>query len=172
MIIGTLGNKKFPSTCSYVAALDQFPSGTINLYSTFEEAVHCLKRHEVDKVVIPAAYPRINPIIMDEDLEVVSTFIFKIPDLVLAAKNISDSEFECLYFHEATLSLLNRIEDKFCFKSKHMANSNTEAALQAGLSDKNACITNSVCVGKFGLNILQTVKLGFKMPFIVFKDGG
>ncbi|WP_165088232.1 hypothetical protein [Neisseria yangbaofengii] len=172
MIIGTLGNTEFPSTCSYVAVVGQFPGSAINLYSTFEEAVHCLKRHEVDKVVIPAAYPKINPIIMDEDLEAVNSFIFKIPALVLAAKNVSDSEFECLYFHEATLSLLNRIEDKFCFKSKQTANSNTEAALQAALSDKNACITNFVCVGKFGLNILQTVKSGFKMPFIEFKDRG
>lgn len=107
---------------------------------------------------------------MDESLEVVNSFIFEIPDLVLAAKNSSDSEFECLYFHEATLSLLNKIEDKFRFKSKQTANSNTEAALQAELSDKNVCITNSICVVELGLNILQTVKSGFKMPFIEFQN--
>lgn len=61
MIIGTLGNSKYPSTCSYVAVLDQFPHSTINLYNTFEDAVHCLKRHEVDKIVIPAAYPTDKP---------------------------------------------------------------------------------------------------------------
>lgn len=171
MIIGTLGNKDFPSTCSYAAAQNQFVNHQIELFETFEQAISFLKRNEIDMVVIPAAYPNINPIIMDENLKVVETFLYNIPNLVLAT-NVNRDNFDTLYLHPATLSLVDKIDKSITFSRVETVNSNTDAAMKVHLSQNNICITNQLCIEPHHLKILQIIKPTFIMPFICFKKKG
>lgn len=170
MLVGTLGNPNSLSTCSYVATTAYFPNVEIKLYETFELASIALKEQEIDRMVVPAAYPSINPIIMDENLKCVDVFLYDIPNLVLAVrKDCNSSSFKNLYLHPATLSLVDRIDEGFIINHKCNVTSNTEAAYQVSLSIDNICITNQLCVEEYNLDIKQIIKPSFAMPFIVFQ---
>lgn len=171
MSIGTLGDPILPSTCSYAATFYHFPNHKIKLYDTFEKAISSLKKKEIDNVVIPSAYPKINPIIMDNQLECIDTFLYRIPDLVLAAslKSESSTTFNTLYYHPATLSLLNTINKNFKFHKQQTVRSNTESAYKASSDENSICITNQLCIAPNHLKVLQIIKPSFSMPFIVFK---
>ncbi|KPN71115.1 prephenate dehydratase domain-containing protein [Neisseria sp. 83E34] len=174
-MIGTLGNKMYPSTCSYAAVAHHFFNRNILLFSTFEECMTALKERSINIGVVPAAYPKINPIIMDDDLQVADTFMYRIPDLVLAANQENNiRHFHHLYFHPATKSLFSKINSQFSFKEIIPADSNTDAALKVKQSgrENNLCITNALCVAQQDLKALQILKEGFVMPFICFTRKG
>ena len=169
-MLGTLGDKAFPSTCSYAAAIEHFPEEEVVLFDTFEECIKNLKNKELDVVIIPAAYPSIAPIIMDDPLQIVQTFLYRIPDLVLAKKYDSSISASRLYFHPATESLLSKSDEEVRFKETIPVNSNTDAALKVKVSTAHdLCVTNELCAKQQDLEIVQILKKDLNMPFICFK---
>lgn len=166
MIITTLGDNAYPSTCSYLAAQKQYPGEKIILLDSFEACLESLKIGNSDISIIPAAYPKLNSIIMDDNFEINNTFIHKIPDLVLSCK-YNENEFSCLYYHIATQILLKKISKSY--KNKQLVNSNTEAALKVKSSSSyDLCITNRFCAEQQSLIILQILRKELKMPFLCF----
>ncbi|OOF88839.1 hypothetical protein BKG94_04480 [Rodentibacter ratti] len=109
MIITTLGDNAYPSTCSYLAAQKQYLGEKITLLDSFEACLESLKIGNSDISIILATYPKLNSIIMDDNFEINNTFIHKIPDLVLSCK-YNENEFSCLYYHIATQILLKKYQ--------------------------------------------------------------
>lgn len=165
-MIGTLGDPLYPSTCSYAAAVHYYPKEKIILFPTFEECIHALKQHRIQSVLIPAAYPNINPIIMDEELRVTETFLYRIPNLVLAQKG-THHQSEILYLHPATRSLCSKIHPSY--QQSVFVSSNTEAALKAIHTPESLCITNQLCAEQWQLNIKQVMRQDLAIPFIHFQ---
>lgn len=170
-MIGTLGNKEHPFTCSYAAARHYAKRENPVLFATFEQAIECLKQKALETVIVPSAYPKLNQFIMDKKLLVSDTFMYQIPALVLAkSKKFSDVPQEIsLFHHPATENLINEIDKRYVIKIRTPVSSNSEACVRLLKHQENAlAITNSLCVDGFDLECVQTLRKGIKMPFLCF----
>ena len=87
-ILGTLGNNTDYLTCSMYVGNKRYINSIIRGYPTYEAALPDLKSKTISALLIPAAYPKINNFIMDEELLAQEVFIGPIPPLVLIKKNI------------------------------------------------------------------------------------
>ncbi|MBS9780076.1 MAG: hypothetical protein KGV51_05550 [Moraxellaceae bacterium] len=171
MIVATLGDNNTPSTCSFLSTEHRFPNENIQLFNSFEDCITQVKIKNSDITVIPSAYPFINPIIMDEKLEVFDVFLYKIPNLVIATHHRNNllNIFDNLFYHPATETLLKKAHVRYSFLNKNTVQSNTESAQKAIKIKNSACITNEYCVNKFDLKILQVLRKDLVMPFLCFK---
>jgi hypothetical protein len=175
MIIATLGEEENPFTCSYEAAVSYLKNADIQLFSSFEAAAEAVKTKKATKLIVPAAYPKINPLIMDEGLIAKESFIHTIPALVLAGCHVADTyELEklTLFYHPATEVLISEIDSKYCIEHQVAVSSNSEACYKLlNANDKiHLALTNELCVAGFGLKILQVLRVGIRMPFVCFES--
>ena len=151
----------------------KMPSCSIIPYPTFENAIYALKCGEVSLVLVPSAYSLINRFIMDEKIRVMKTFIEIIPPLVIVSKNLKREvivkDVTKIYLHEATISILNELK----FESAPLickVDSNVEACkFLLNDDDINSCaITNLLCAKYFDLNVIKTLRVDVKMPWVIF----
>ena len=167
--LATLGNSDDDTTCSMLAAKSLHANISIKPYSEFELAIEALQAGHVDSVLVPVAYPHVGKFIMDDNLVVISTFMYNIPALVFASECKSQQEkYYTLFNHPATNPLMKDILYSK-WETHSNVSSNTIACLKV-LDEKYACcaITNAVCAQKYGLHIHQVLRNSISMPFVIF----
>ena len=171
--VGTLGDdlEHAHLTCSYDAVKKWGRSvGIVGIrpFPSFEAAAEALKREELSAVVVPAAYPRLGSLIYDSALMVRESFLMKIPNMVLAGlAPLAPNYVHSLYHHPATAPLLKEVP--FRVVETRAVSSNSKACM-ALLSDPQpaAVITNALCASFYELKVYRVLRVGIRMPFIVF----
>jgi hypothetical protein len=167
-ILGTLCDDPEGLTCSFDAARRWGRAREIRAFPSFEAAAESVKSGQTNACLVPAAYPSINPLIMDSDLTVVHVFRMKIPSLVLAAKNSGNhSKISTLIYHPAVRPLLNEVSASFEDTLEVSSNSIACVRLQESKLP-SLCITNLLCADHFRLTIIQSLREGLIMPWICF----
>lgn len=168
-MIGTLGKDSNDVTCSVLATKSLAGEFTIAGFSEFELAAEALMTDSIDAMIVPGAYPHISKFIMNEQFSVLDVFTYIIPPLVFASRYpIIKREYDIIYNHPATNPLLNDISNAKWSKQENVS-SNTIACLKVLESDYISCaITNAICAEKYGLSIHQVIRVGIKMPFVIF----
>jgi hypothetical protein len=166
--LSTLCDDSIGLTCSYHIAVQSNLAQKILPHPSFEQAAEAVKNAESDAVLVPAAYPYINAIIMDRALTADKGFVHSIPPLVFAVP--SDREFvelEAIFHHPAVTPLLSEIG--VMWKKSVLAQSNSQAcAMLLSEAGSNGCITNQFCVEHFHLRAVKVLRGGIKMPWICF----
>lgn len=165
-VVGTLGGPG-GVTCSAAATASWGRAEVVRLYPSFEEAACDTKAGRISGFVVPCAYPSLGSFIMDSRLLAQDTFIQRIPDLVLVGRNSPEMpRANVLFHHRATLPLLPEI--KIPFDESRVVSSNIEACERLHEFTDAIAITNSLCASSFGLTVYATLRVGIRMPFVLF----
>lgn len=168
--IGTLaGDDGHPTlSCSFQAAEEWGMAKEIRPFSTFEEAAKAVKRGEIQACLVPGAYPNIGLFIYDRDLQVRETFVATIAPMVLVGtERPAPASVRTIFLHPATAPLLNEVNITFENSSTVVSNCRACTALMASPLPA-AAITTGLCARYFELPIYRVLRVGIRMPFVVF----
>lgn len=166
-VIATLSDS-LGLTCSFSVAEGVCQPKRIVRVEAFERGAELVKEGAVNAVLVPGAYPGINAMLMDGELEVLDVFLAKIPDLVLVGrKDVICNVVPSVYYHPATSPLFSRIGCEI--QSMIPVSSNPEACikLQKGHQDDLA-ITNRLCAEYYKLKIHMVLREAINMPWALF----
>ncbi len=155
IVISTLGPG---GTCSENTAKCYLDArkleGTIKLYDSFEEAIEALKREESDCALVPAAYQNFDKILFynSETTRIVDTFTYETPRLIIGSKMKDASEIKKVAGHPAPSNWIHKYlpEAEVVF-----AKSSSQAAIMVAEGKVDACMTNSICIDEYGLNVIK-----------------
>lgn len=166
--IATLGDEPCEVTCSYDTALRWGRAREIRPVPSFEEGAAAVKRGEVSALLVPGAYPHLNALIFDADLDVRESFVMDIPNMVLAGREkTAPTEVETIFHHPATTPLLSEVP--IVFTESVFAVSNSKACKMLLESSTSAvAITNNLCATYFGLTTYRVLRVRRRMPWVVF----
>jgi hypothetical protein len=146
--IGTLGPH---GTCSEAAARKFLSSQGIpknrqivTLYPSFEQAFYAQKKHDVDLVIMPAAYQKFNEIVFRNlgQIFVEGLIHMPTPPFVLVSKpefKLRSSQVPFIACHESPAPLLERFNFKF---ERLIAASNAIAVQMVRDDEADLCVTN------------------------------
>lgn len=172
-ILGTLGNNTDYLTCSMYVGNKRYINSIIRGYPTYEAALPDLKSKKISVLLVPAAYPKINNFIMDDELLAQEVFIEPIPPLVLIKKNIycNLKQITRIYLHPATSKLLDEVIPQNNTTEVIFVDSNIMACerLMKDNNDNIMAITNILCANYFDLPIERVLRKSVKMPWVLFK---
>lgn len=154
VIISTLG----PSgTCSEYTSQYYLERnniiGKIMLYSSFEEAIEILINKKSDIAIVPSAYRNFSKLIFENNnkIKITNSFMYDTPNLAIARKNL-ETNVTKIATHPSPSSLVQRVypDAEIVF-----AESNSKAALMLLNGEVEACMTNYICVEKYGFSIVE-----------------
>ncbi|MCG6203700.1 hypothetical protein LPW26_03540 [Rhodopseudomonas sp. HC1] len=175
--VATLCDEPAGLTCSVDAARRARIANEVIFCESFEIAAEKVKQEDIDALLVPAAYPGLNRFIMDSSLQVFHSFVQKIPPLVYAMRADASGEAHRsaptrLYHHVAVTPLIAEIEVIAPATRFVPVSSNSEACkkLLADDGDGAACITNEICSLHYGLHVVQVLRQGIAMPWILFRQ--
>lgn len=166
--VATLGSPNSYLTCSTDAARRITPEKKVIATPTFEEAIELVKARQVKSALVPAAYPGIGPLFMDDDLWLTNSLSLTIPELVfIKGEGVVDSISKCFH-HPATTSLLSKIDAHI---SKRVEVSSNEVAVHRFLADSigNGVVTNGLVASAYGLSTTLTLRPAKPMGWHVFE---
>lgn len=170
--VATLGDPVSGTTCSMLVAKSHFPQYGRLGSESFEEASYMVVGGSAKKLLVPAAYPKANDLLMRSDLRIVDTFTASIPELVLVAGgDPSVRERDLLYYHPATMSLIDKIIG-YDFRLGEQVRSNEIAVqklLDGAKPDRLGAITNRVVAEYYGYEIQQVLRPAVDMAWLVFE---
>ena len=152
--------------CWALAVAAFAPKAVVIPCASFEDAAELVKAGKAAALAVPAAWPPLGTLLMDEALSVERALLFAIPGLVVASvPRVLPRTVARLFHHPATKPLLPkaRVQPRELVPMS----SNTAAAARAA-ETRGYCITNSACAAHFGLRIHQVLRSPRVMPFIIF----
>ena len=128
--------------------------GDIFLYDSFEEAIEALCKNYSDMAIVPSAYQNFARLVFDNrDLvKVTHSFIYKTPDLAIAAKTNYLPAKPRIATHPSPSSM---VKDFSPDAEVVFASSNSKAAIMLVDGEVDACITNNICINNYGLTIIK-----------------
>lgn len=168
--IATLGDVATSITCSQVIAKEAFPNALRIGTDSFESAAQMVKDGKVHLLLVPGAYPKVGPLLMDEDLMLERVFKAKIPELVYGnVLNDIMAPVETVYHHAAVTSLLPKVPCYGC-GTQFIPVSSNEVAYQAMTThgERAGCVTNKVVLDHFRRPSLMTLRTARDMAWLVF----
>lgn len=164
--VATLDETPRGLTCSALAATAIAPNAEIIPCGSFEEATALVKAKKAGAAFVPAAYPKLGALLMDEALAAVAVFLFPIPALVLASvPGALPGKAARLFHHPATTPLLPKANVQ---PGELVPMSSNTAAAARAVETSGVCVTNEACAAHFGLRIHQVLRSRRLMPFVVF----
>ncbi len=168
--IATLGDVATSITCSQVIAKEAFPEALRVGTDSFEAAAQMVKDGMARLLLVPGAYPKVGPLLMDEDLMLERVFKAKIPELVYGnVLNDVLAPVEAVYHHAAVTSLLPKVPGYGC-GTQFIPVSSNEVAYQAMMThgERAGCVTNKVVLDYFRKPSLMTLRTARDMAWLVF----
>ena len=168
--IATLGDVATSITCSQVIAKEAFPNALRIGTDSFESAAQMVKDGVVRFVLVPGAYPKVGPLLMDEDLMLERVFKAKIPELAFGnVLNDITAPLEAVYHHAAVTSLLPKVPGYSC-GTLFIPVSSNEVAYQAMVThgERAGCVSNKVVFDHFKRPSLLTLRTARDMAWLMF----
>jgi prephenate dehydratase len=168
LTISTLGP---PGTCSeysseYFLNANNF-TGQIILFNSFEEAIEALIAQKSDIAIVPSAYQNFAKLLFNnrDYIKITSSFILETPELAIAGKNSNSYIVKKVATHPSPSSM---IENYYPDVEIIFAESNSKAAIMLIEGKVDACLTTSICIEKYGLNVIKNFG-SISMSWNVFK---
>lgn len=171
--IVTLGKDVTATTCSVLVARKAFPDFRLKGCESFEEGAYLVEKNKIDYLLVPAAYPKLNDILMRTDLILHDIFKYDIPQIVLILDKDKNEQFsrDKLFFHPATRSLIETI-DGYHFRELEPVGSNDVSVTKLLDEPNSRCsgaITNQVAAEKAGYGVTQVLRPAIPMGWLVFR---
>lgn len=126
--------------------------------------------YEASYALVPAAYPRLNALLMDRRLTIADQKVRCIPPLVIARKPnaMAGGVIDVLFLHPATQPLVTAHGIR-CRQIRHCA-SNESAALNLLASSRlDAAITNQLAAQASMLHVASTLRPAAPMGWLLLK---